>query len=150
MHTDASSTCRCGGKKLPSHQTCMPPFVVLPCLQCCTDSMSLESIGARNIRFTKWAPQNDVLGHPAVKAFITHAGSNSLYEAAYHGKPIVCIPLMADQFDQAARVISQPFAHSAAFQQHPWVSAVYTVLDFVIEVQITCAQPKPCKLCTIC
>ncbi|KAL0028169.1 hypothetical protein WJX77_011786 [Trebouxia sp. C0004] len=66
-------------------------------------NMSLEFIAAANIRFTSWAPQNDVLGLPALKAFITHAGSNSIHEATYHGKPVVCIPLLADQFDQAAR-----------------------------------------------
>ncbi|KAL0039373.1 hypothetical protein WJX79_005388 [Trebouxia sp. C0005] len=66
-------------------------------------NMSLESIAAANIRFTSWAPQNDVLGLPSLKAFITHAGSNSIHEAAYHGKPVICIPLLADQFDQAAR-----------------------------------------------
>jgi len=68
------------------------------------ENMSLESIAAANIRFTSWAPQNDVLGLPSLKAFITHAGSNSIHEAAYHGKPVICIPLLADQFDQAARV----------------------------------------------
>ncbi len=67
--------------------------------------MSVQSLRlGPNVKLIKWAPQNDILGHPAVKAFITHAGSNSLYEAAYHGKPIVCISLMANQFDQAAKV----------------------------------------------
>lgn len=51
-----------------------------------------------------WVPQNDVLGHPAVKAFVTHAGVNSLYEAAYHAKPIVAVPLIADQPSNAAQV----------------------------------------------
>ena len=66
--------------------------------------MSRTSLEASNIKFISWAPQNDVLGHSAVEAFVTHAGSNSIYEAGFHGKPVVCIPLLADQFDQAARV----------------------------------------------
>lgn len=53
-----------------------------------------------------WAPQNDVLGCPAVKALITNAGKNSLYEAAYHGKPLVAVPLSGDQTDNAAKVRS--------------------------------------------
>ncbi len=57
-----------------------------------------------NIKLIDWAPQNDILGHPAVKAFLTHAGINSLYEAAYHGKPIVSVPLIVDQPANAAKV----------------------------------------------
>ena len=59
---------------------------------------------ASNIRVVDWAPQNDVLGHAALKAFVTQAGTNSLYEAAYHGKPIVAIPLIAEQPDNAIKV----------------------------------------------
>ncbi len=57
-----------------------------------------------NIKLIDWAPQNDILGHPAVKAFLTHAGINSLYEAAYHGKPIISVPLIVDQPANAAKV----------------------------------------------
>lgn len=67
------------------------------------NNMTTASLRAPTIKFISFAPQNDVLGHPAVKAFVTHAGSNSIYEAAYHGMPVVCIPLVADQADNAAR-----------------------------------------------
>ncbi|TRY92686.1 hypothetical protein DNTS_025234 [Danionella cerebrum] len=39
------------------------------------------------------------LGHPKTKAFITHGGTNGLYEAIYHGVPMVGLPLFADQPD---------------------------------------------------
>nr|XP_027780674.1 UDP-glucuronosyltransferase 2B31-like isoform X2 [Marmota flaviventris] len=52
-----------------------------------------------NTRLYKWIPQNDLLGHPKTKAFITHGGTNGIYEAIYHGIPLVGIPLFADQPD---------------------------------------------------
>ncbi len=35
-----------------------------------------------NIKAVKWAPQNDVLGHPNVKAFFTQGGANSFNEVS--------------------------------------------------------------------
>uniref|UniRef100_A0A4W4HIV6 glucuronosyltransferase n=1 Tax=Electrophorus electricus TaxID=8005 RepID=A0A4W4HIV6_ELEEL len=52
-----------------------------------------------NTRLYEWIPQNDLLGHPKTKAFITHGGTNGLYEAIYHGVPMVGLPLFADQPD---------------------------------------------------
>uniref|UniRef100_A0AAY5EE97 UDP-glucuronosyltransferase n=1 Tax=Electrophorus electricus TaxID=8005 RepID=A0AAY5EE97_ELEEL len=52
-----------------------------------------------NTKMYDWIPQNDLLGHPKTKAFITHGGTNGLYEAIYHGVPMVGLPLFADQPD---------------------------------------------------
>ncbi|XP_062963305.1 UDP-glucuronosyltransferase 2C1-like isoform X1 [Cynocephalus volans] len=57
-----------------------------------------------NTRLYEWIPQNDLLGHPKTRAFITHCGTNGIYEAIYHGVPMVGIPLFADQPDNMARV----------------------------------------------
>lgn len=57
---------------------------------------------AKNIKVLPWIPQNDVLGHVNTKLFITHVGHNGMFEAAYHGIPIVGTPLLWDQFDNAA------------------------------------------------
>uniref|UniRef100_A0A8C3VQ32 UDP-glucuronosyltransferase n=1 Tax=Catagonus wagneri TaxID=51154 RepID=A0A8C3VQ32_9CETA len=62
-----------------------------------------KTLGA-NTRLYGWIPQNDLLGHPQTRAFITHSGTNGIYEAIYHGVPMVGIPLFGDQHDNIARV----------------------------------------------
>ncbi|XP_069562630.1 UDP-glucuronosyltransferase 2C1-like [Brachyistius frenatus] len=52
-----------------------------------------------NTQIFDWIPQNDLLGHPKTRAFITHGGANGIYEAIYHGVPMVGIPMFADQPD---------------------------------------------------
>ena len=44
-----------------------------------------------------WCPQQQVLNHPAVGAFLTHAGWSSLMESFLFGHPLVMLPLFADQ-----------------------------------------------------
>ncbi|XP_034026823.1 UDP-glucuronosyltransferase 2A2-like isoform X1 [Thalassophryne amazonica] len=57
-----------------------------------------ETLGA-NTRIYDWIPQNDLLGHPKARAFVTHGGTNGIYEAIYHGVPMVGIPMFGDQPD---------------------------------------------------
>ncbi|XP_008071632.1 UDP-glucuronosyltransferase 2B17-like isoform X4 [Carlito syrichta] len=58
-----------------------------------------------NIRLYKCIPQNDLLGHPKTRAFLTHSGTSGIYEAIYHGSPVVGIPLFADQPDNIAHMV---------------------------------------------
>ncbi|XP_052454118.1 UDP-glucuronosyltransferase 2C1 isoform X2 [Carassius gibelio] len=62
-----------------------------------------DTLGA-NTRIYKWIPQNDLLGHPKTRAFITHGGTNGIYEAIYHGVPMIGIPLFGDQADNLAHI----------------------------------------------
>uniref|UniRef100_F1L2P5 UDP-glucuronosyltransferase n=1 Tax=Ascaris suum TaxID=6253 RepID=F1L2P5_ASCSU len=50
-----------------------------------------------NVHIFKWIDQVSILQHRATKAFVTHAGLNSLIEAFFSATPLVCIPLFADQ-----------------------------------------------------
>lgn len=63
-----------------------------------------------NTLILDWIPQNDLLGHPKTQVFITHGGTNSIYEAIYHGVPMLGIPLIFDQFDNMVRVKARGIA----------------------------------------
>ncbi|KAM4854665.1 UDP-glucuronosyltransferase 2B15-like isoform 1-T1 [Thomomys bottae] len=65
-----------------------------------------DTLGA-NTRLYKWLPQNDLLGHPKTKAFITHGGANGVYEAIHHGIPMVGIPLFGEQHDNIAHMVAK-------------------------------------------
>ncbi|XP_068831878.1 UDP-glucuronosyltransferase 2B17-like isoform X8 [Capricornis sumatraensis] len=70
-----------------------------------------------NTRLYDWIPQNDLLGHPKTKAFITHGGTNGIYEAIYHGIPMVGIPLFADQPDNIAHMKAKGTAVRLDFEK---------------------------------
>ncbi|KAJ8008380.1 hypothetical protein DPEC_G00104220 [Dallia pectoralis] len=57
-----------------------------------------------NTLLMDWLPQNDLLGHPKTRAFVAHGGTNGLYEAVYHGVPVLGLPLIFDQFDNVLRL----------------------------------------------
>ena len=59
-----------------------------------------------NVKVLPWIPQNDLLAHNSTKAFLSHTGHNSLYEAAFYGVPLICMPLFLDQFSNCAQARS--------------------------------------------
>uniref|UniRef100_A0A671SS85 UDP-glucuronosyltransferase n=1 Tax=Sinocyclocheilus anshuiensis TaxID=1608454 RepID=A0A671SS85_9TELE len=66
----------------------------------------------KNVKLMKWLPQNDLLGHPKAKAFITHGGSHGIYEGICNGVPMVMLPLFGDQGDNVQRLVSRGVAES--------------------------------------
>nr|ADC91919.1 UDP glucuronosyltransferase 1 family polypeptide a2 isoform 1 [Danio rerio] len=66
----------------------------------------------KNVKLMKWLPQNDLLGHPKVRAFVTHGGSHGIYEGICNGVPMVMLPLFGDQGDNAQRLVSRGVAES--------------------------------------
>ncbi|XP_063738452.1 UDP-glucuronosyltransferase 2B1-like isoform X2 [Eleginops maclovinus] len=57
-----------------------------------------------NTLIVDWMPQKDLLGHPKVKLFVAHGGTNGIYEALCHGVPVVGLPLFYDQYDNLVRL----------------------------------------------
>ncbi|XP_077213376.1 7-deoxyloganetin glucosyltransferase-like [Tasmannia lanceolata] len=44
-----------------------------------------------------WCPQEEVLSHPSIGVFLTHAGWNSTLESIGGGVPVICWPFFAEQ-----------------------------------------------------
>ena len=65
-----------------------------------------------NVKLSKWVPQQDLLAHPNLKAFVTHGGLLSLYEAIYHSTPLVGIPLVNDQKGNMVRAARHGYARN--------------------------------------
>jgi glucuronosyltransferase len=61
------------------------------------NSLAAELAPLGNLMVREWVPQNDLLGHPKLRAFVTQGGYLSIAESAYHGVPIVGLPLIAGQ-----------------------------------------------------
>ncbi|KAM9366678.1 UDP-glucuronosyltransferase 2C1-like [Symphorus nematophorus] len=57
-----------------------------------------------NTLIVDWMPQNDLLGHPKIKLFVAHGGTNGVQEAIYHGIPVVGLPVFFDQYDNLLRL----------------------------------------------
>lgn len=57
-----------------------------------------------NVRIAKWFPQSDLLAHPNVKLFITQGGLMSMEEAIDRETPMIGIPFLLDQYQNAMKM----------------------------------------------
>lgn len=62
------------------------------------DLSMLELQIPKNVFIKTWLPQNDILSDRRTKLFISHAGGLSTQEATWHGRPMLALPVMGDQF----------------------------------------------------
>ncbi|KAI4322303.1 hypothetical protein L6164_022011 [Bauhinia variegata] len=52
-----------------------------------------------------WCCQVQVLTHPAIRSFLTHCGWNSILESIWSEVPLLCFPLLTDQFTNRKLVV---------------------------------------------
>ncbi|XP_043282586.1 UDP-glucosyltransferase 2-like [Venturia canescens] len=60
---------------------------------------------AINIKFVKWVPQQAVLAHPKVLAYMMQGGLQSLQEAVHYAVPVIAIPFFGDQNFNARKIL---------------------------------------------
>jgi hypothetical protein len=61
------------------------------------------------VKTLPWLPQNDLLGNPKTRLFVTHCGNGGQYESVYHGVPMVGLPIFADQPHNCQRMTNHGF-----------------------------------------
>ncbi|KAH8378398.1 hypothetical protein KR093_011158, partial [Drosophila rubida] len=85
-----------------------------------------------NILYSKWLPQSDLLGHPNITLFITHAGKGGITEAQYRGKPMLALPVFGDQPGNAIRMVNDGFGLSLSLltlEEQPFREKLLEVLE---------------------
>ncbi|XP_043256895.1 UDP-glucosyltransferase 2-like [Colletes gigas] len=99
------------GSNLQSHELPVGPLTAL-----CNALSSLEQrvlwkytgdtvIRSEKIKFVKWAPQQAVLAHPKLMAYVMQGGLQSLQEAVHYSVPVVAIPFFGDQLFNARKIV---------------------------------------------
>nr|CAD7197007.1 unnamed protein product [Timema douglasi] len=56
-----------------------------------------------NVKLRRWLPQQDILGHRKLRAFLTHGGLLSMFETVWHAVPVVTMPVFCDHDANAAK-----------------------------------------------
>ena len=85
-----------------------------------------------NLHLMSWLPQNDILGHKNVLAFVTHCGNNGRYEALYHGVPMVGIPIFAEQHYNAFTVVQHGYGLQVESMDSFTVDELYEAISKVL------------------
>lgn len=92
---------------------------------------------SKNVFISKFLPQNDILAHPSVKAFITHSGLLSTQESLWYGKPMVAIPFFCDQRQAASKSVRSGVAVEIDFRTLKVENFKKSILDILEDKNFT-------------
>ncbi|XP_069950947.1 UDP-glycosyltransferase UGT5 isoform X2 [Cherax quadricarinatus] len=89
----------------------------------------LEGI-SNNVFIKDWMPQQDILADPRVELFITHGGLLSTQESICHGKPLIALPVFADQPKNAKMIVNRGLGLALEWEE----LTVELLVDTITEV----------------
>jgi UDP:flavonoid glycosyltransferase YjiC (YdhE family) len=84
----------------------------------------LERTKSRGIVYMEWAPQLQILAHPAIGGFLTHCGWNSALESMCMGVPMVAMPMQAEQMMNATLIAKNLGIGLRINEKGGWVETV--------------------------
>ncbi|XP_003703820.2 UDP-glucosyltransferase 2 [Megachile rotundata] len=84
-----------------------------------------------NIKFVKWVPQQAVLAHPKVMAYVMQGGLQSLQEAVHYSVPVVAIPFFGDQLFNARKILDAGIGLTLDIDTITKESIVRTLTDII-------------------
>ncbi|XP_050692924.1 UDP-glycosyltransferase UGT5-like [Eriocheir sinensis] len=90
-----------------------------------------------NVRISSWLPQQDILAHNNVKVFISHGGLLSLQESVFHAKPLLVIPIFADQWRNALFVENSGLGRSLKWEELTTNKIVDALNDVITNPKYT-------------
>jgi UDP:flavonoid glycosyltransferase YjiC (YdhE family) len=79
-----------------------------------------------------WAPQVLILGHPALGAFLTHCGWNSVVEAVSAGVPMITWPVHSDQFYNE-KLITEVRGIGVEVGVDEWITAAFRDMKKLVK-----------------
>ncbi|CAG4992043.1 unnamed protein product [Colias eurytheme] len=89
-------------------------------------------IQAKNIKFSKWFPQSDLLRHPNLKLFITQGGLQSTDEAINAAVPLIGFPMLGDQWYNVEKYVKFNFGKQLdimSLTEDEFKDALITVIE---------------------
>ncbi|XP_068250479.1 UDP-glucosyltransferase 2-like [Palaemon carinicauda] len=84
-----------------------------------------------NVMIMNGGPQQDILGHPKVKAFLTHGGLLSFQEAVYHGKQLFALPSTLDQTKNSKAIVDKGIGVSVPLDE---VTSADQIVDGILDL----------------
>jgi glucuronosyltransferase len=96
------------------------------------ETVDLKERHPHNVVIGPSMPQQEILSHKHLRAFITHGGLLSLMEAVHYGKPVIGIPIFNDQKFNMAQASSQGYGITLNYDNIT-ESSLRTALDTIFN-----------------